>query len=780
MSPAKTPTDTQDADADPEALPAETVGKIKKIERGAYLAAASAIAAGSQIEALAPQLVAFSVLLVAGLVLFVSAKEEDHRRTVRLSQRLLAPLSGCLLYLAMLHAVDLPWWEDGLAAALWGTVLWWLVPIARSIPIARPSAATAAGAQAVAVAAQAMPGPATYEQRLAQFWAQTAGAERGIAAGTALTAIVLVGGGPDFEAVVVAQPGRAVPDVKVRGLAALFDVPVDRVSWGPVPGSGPGRMRLAVTPNVAARTAAAVDGPAGTLEEVWARHVEAPGGAAPGLALVGRRNEGNRLVLHGRARQGTTASVSHGQMCSALGITDPTCVVVETDGVRDALISVYARNPLLDIRKATREDLVMDARGRIRAGVQHDGSYALFPLYDPDKGALRGIDAGCTGAGKSVLLGHILAAEKINKVVSWVIDLQGGASLPEAVGRVDWMVGDEAGAIRMLKALSRVMKAREAINRSLGRSGFWINDPYPLLNVTCDEINRLLSHPNPELKRLAAQLIADVQKTGRKVGVGIRLGVQSLHLTDLGDENAIREQGKDGPCVMMRIMSSSTKGMGLDGIAPAGFTLENIPERIYPAGQIAAKFAGTANDDGESTAGMGYLFAAGKATLMRVWRVDRWPGLNEDIVALYGTDAPATLDEPSAQAAGADYLGRPADGWTPPAGDTGTPSAGPAPKAAPAAPAVVLVDDEEEYGGEGDDQAVTEMKEEADASLKGQIRAAFKGSSPLRVAEIRAAVTGFSPGGINNAVNELAEAGELLRVAHGKYVLARKPAPVGS
>ncbi|MCO6723053.1 hypothetical protein KQH22_31415, partial [Streptomyces sp. Vc714c-19] len=76
-----------------------------------------------------------------------------------------------------------------------------------------------------------------------------------------------------------------------------------------------------------------------------------------------------------------------------------------------------------------------------------------------------------------------------------------------------------------------------------------------------------------------------------KVGIGIRLAVQSLHLKDLGDDDAIRQQGKVGALFLMRTASSSTKEMGLDGIAPAGFQMENIPARIYQNGQIEALFS---------------------------------------------------------------------------------------------------------------------------------------------------------------------------------------------
>jgi hypothetical protein len=759
---------------DPQAF-----AKVKRLERGLYIASAVTIAGASQVESWwVVHGAAFAVLLVAGLVLFVRAKDEDHHRTLLAAQRAIAPVSGSLLYIACLLAQGWHWWE-GVGPVVWAALLWWLVPVAHSLPTAvavaaHPDAiADSTGAvAAVPVQHQVLPEPASYEERIARFWAVTAAGERGIAKGTALTAIQVIGGGPDFEGVVVALPGQPVPNLQVRALAALFDCPVERVTWEGIDGSGPGRMRLVVAPTLPVAT---VKPAAGGFDEMWRVHVAAPGKAAPGLRLVSRRTEGNRMSIHAQAPQGTTVTIDHGALCSAFGVSDPTCVVVETDGVRDALISVYRRNPLLDVRKATREDLVMDSRGRIRIGVQHDGSPALFPLYDPDKGALRGIDAGCTGAGKSVLLNHVIAGEKINRIVSWVIDLQGGASLPEARGRVDWMVGDEAGTIRMLKAVRRVMKAREKINLALGRGSFFLNDPYPLLNITCDEINRLLSHPNAEIKKLAAQLIADVQKTGRKVGVGIRLGVQSLHLADLGDENAIREQGKDGPCVMMRVMSSSTKGMGLDGIAPLGFLLENIPERIYPAGQIAQKFAGTADTDGESTAGMGYLFANGRATLMRVWKVDRYPGLNEDLVALYGPEAPATLDEASAEAAGADYLNRPADGWMAPAD-----SAGPVIAAkAPAADGPEDGDqDRDEEREDEDDPAVLAVQAEAAETLTARILAVVAEHGPIKLAEIRKLIEGYTPGTINNAAGQMWEAGDLVRTGHGVYDVPNRPVPV--
>jgi hypothetical protein len=127
--------------------------------------------------------------------------------------------------------------------------------------------------------------------------------------------------------------------------------------------------------------------------------------------------------------------------------------------------------------------------------------------------------------------------------------------------------------------------------------------------------------------------------------------VQSLHLKDLGDDDAIRQQGKVGALFLMRTASSSTKEMGLDGIAPAGFQMENIPARIYENGQIEALFSGKDDEDGESTAGMAYMFLDGRAKFMRTFFAEKKDGVYPDLIALYGEDPPTGLTEGEAKAA---------------------------------------------------------------------------------------------------------------------------------
>ncbi|MDH6107889.1 hypothetical protein P3T36_006348 [Kitasatospora sp. MAP12-15] len=634
-------------------VPGHEIQRKKRRERGWHLAAAAAVAAGPQLYASGyAELGAVGALTATGLWLYSKSKPDaetgdlDHVGLLRSSQRAVPALGYSAAYLAdvvqQLHG-GFAWWQLA-APAAWGALMAWAAPITHSkglVPEALPQPAPAGPDGAPSAP------PGDYPGFLAWLWSTS---ER--TANTRLVAVEhYLPGRPDFEAVIVAQRGREVPNLSEAALAAVFDFPVGSVQLRPVRGSGPGRMRLIARPTLTEIPQDAADFP-----EFWEERISGPGGAAPGVALVRHREEDDRIVVQVQAPIGKEIHLPHGKVCSALGIDDVSRLVIETDGVRNGLVSIYQRNPLMKVRKATPEDLTMDSKGRIAIGVRHDGKPSKVRLWDPQLGAIRGITAGATGAGKSVLQLLLLVGEKLSGVISWVGDLQGGKSLPEAEGHVDWFAKGETETLGMLLAAHAVMKYRERESRE--RGDFALGRPWRLLSITLDEINRLLSHPNEIIKALAAYLIADIQKTGRKVGVGVRLAVQSLHLKDLGDEEAIRQQGKSGMVVLMRTLSSSTQAMGLDGIAPLGFQMENIPARIYETGQIEALFDGEDDDDGESTAGMAYIFTDGRAEFMRTFTAQKEDGLYVDLIELFGDDEPPTLTPGEAAAATEAYAWR--------------------------------------------------------------------------------------------------------------------------
>ncbi|MFJ9551776.1 hypothetical protein [Streptomyces erythrochromogenes] len=717
-------------------------------ERTSYALAAAGMAIGPQLDDSAWSYLASGGIGLGTLAwLYAKAKDPDQGLAVLTrAQRAIPFLTAAGTYVANLITPGFNWWEV-VAPAAWASLMGWMAPLTRSADLVLELTDH-----------QPQAGPArelTYTEFLAAKWQQATGD------GTRLVSITpFRADRPDFEAVVVAQAGKAVPTFTDVQLAAAFDFPVGTAKLRPVQGSGPGRMRLVARP-----TSEDVEAVAEGIRGLWESAVAAPGKAAPGVDLIDYRAEPHRIVLLVASAPGKEIHLPHTAICSAFSIDDPSRLVIETDGIRQGVVSIYKTNPLMKVRKATVEDLTMDSKGRITIGICHDGKPARMRLWDPSQGALRGITAGVTGAGKSVLQNLILAAEKRSGVVSWVGDVQGGMSLPEAEGRVDWFAKGPVETLFMLTAAHAVMKYRERISNEMGRGDFALNRPWPLINITLDEINRLLSHPDEAMRKATAYLIADIQKTGRKVGIGIRLAVQSLHLKDLGDDDAIRQQGKVGALFLMRTASSSTKEMGLDGIAPAGFQMENIPARIYENGQIEALFSGADDEDGESTAGMAYMFLDGRAKFMRTFFAEKVDGVYPDLIALYGEE-PAnglTAGEAAAAQAGAAIYGMRhsnpyADCDTLAQAMAKTP--GSEPMAGPPVPAAPDTDGDDAetpapfgtpfgipFGDSGPDVG-------EEPGLQDQILNLLT-DGPKHLKELRAALPGFQPSSVSNACSQL-------------------------
>ncbi|MFX4293604.1 hypothetical protein [Streptomyces bohaiensis] len=710
-----------------------------RIERGVYTVAAAGIGLAPVLDAQWPaHATVAAAALATGGWLYHKAKDADGLgKLLRAAQRAVPVLSGAALYAALFAATATasagwPWWQVAGPAA-WAALMAWTAPITR----ARTLAAAADGEEdqgADPNQTQAPRVPATYPELLAQLWE-----ESGIAPGTRLADVQQIRGDrPDFDAVIVAPRGRAVPKLEPVALAAVFDVPEGTVTTAPVHGSGPGRVRLVARP-----TLSAADSGADPMQTLWAA-VTRPGGPTAGVQLLRWRSETDRLVLQVAAPAGQEIRLNHTGLCSSLDISDPTRVVIETDGVRQGVISIYKTNPLMNVREATAGDLTMDDHGRIAIGVRHDGKPCRVRLWDPDLGALRGITAGATGAGKSVLQLLLLVGERRSGIVSWVADLQGGKSLPEAEGRVDWFAKGEDATMALLRTAHTVMAYRE--RESADRADFEIGEPWPLINITLDEINRLLTHHDEELKTEAAALIADIQKTGRKVGIGIRLAVQSLHLKDLGGEEAIRQQGKTGTVVLMRTLSSSTQAMGLDGIAPPGFQMANIPARIQPEGQMDALFNGDDETAGVSSAGMAYVFSDGRAEYMRTFYAQKTSGRYTTLAALFDTGEPAPgLTEGEAAAAGDLYTYRNLTN-KPVTNTTPAPSTPPLPEPAPA-------------------------RIELEKTTVPDDVLAHLADGPKSVKDLRQALPDVSRGSITNALTALREHGRVEPVSRGVWQL---------
>ncbi|MFI6498707.1 hypothetical protein [Nonomuraea typhae] len=361
--------------------------------------------------------------------------------------------------------------------------------------------------------------------------------------------------------------------------------------------------------------------------------------------------------------QGEVIRYDLAKLCSALNVNDPTRIAVETDGLRRALITVYPSNPLGVVRAVTRADLVMDRHGRIVTGLYHNGRPVKKRLFDPSTGsAQRFLLFGTTGAGKSRALQLELIAEKLNGVCTWLADLKLGQSVPEADGQVDWYACSQEETILMLMAAVAVAQERMRRYSAAGRNSFALGGD-PLLHVRIDEANRLLERGAP-YRDLATHLIKELGRTGRSVGVGIGLSAQASHLEELGGSDTLRAMVKEGEVTLLRWSSSMMRQLVTDGLLPAGEQLMPIPKTLAPR-ELRSQFDPEPDhdeDDAPGTQGMGYLLSGPRPTAMmrhlRLGSIAPLPGLDPDILALYGDDEPTRLEDISHDVAGQAYAAR--------------------------------------------------------------------------------------------------------------------------
>lgn len=470
--------------------------------------------------------------------------------------------------------------------------------------------------------------------------------------------------------------------------------------------------------------------------------------------------------------QGQVIRYDAAALVSALGIDDPTRVVVETDGLRKALVTIYPSNPLTQIRAVRSEDLVMDRYGRYTVGLYHNGRPARRRLFDPRTGsAQRFILFGTTGAGKSRALQLDLAAEKVNGICSWVADLKLGQSVPEARGSVDWFADSQEEAMLMLMSAVSVAEARMRRYSLLGRNSFTLGAD-PLVHVTVDEANRMLEKGAPYRKE-ATRLIKELGRTGRSVGVGVRIAAQASHLEELGGSDTLRGMLKEGEVTLLRWSSSMMRQLVADGLLPAGEQLQPIPKTLTPRG-LRSQFDVVDEDEdaGPGTQGMAYLLASAHPTsLMRHFRVgsiEPLPGLDPEILALYGDEPPAQLEAASWEAAGTAYHLRH--------------------DRTAMAELCEQVRQQAEQGGfgallaggsdDGDDDVEEEVPRQRPATLRERVLAVLGcAGAPLSADDVLAQVNADGGrlvriGTVRNALGQLAEQGRVARPGRGLYALS--------
>jgi hypothetical protein len=335
----------------------------------------------------------------------------------------------------------------------------------------------------------------------------------------------------------------------------------------------------------------------------------------------------------------------HNALCDLLDIADRSRVIFEQGVGREGIVRVYPSNPLMNMRQVSVDDLLMDARGRIRLGTYYDGSPLVFRLFDPKTGnAQRGAVFGTTGAGKSRLVQAVLIACKRSGIVVHLADLKSGQSVPEAAGQVATRVTTQYETILMLRGLVAEAERRMRDYADRGRSGFIKDHPDPLVYGIVDEANRLLEKGAP-FRDEGAMLIKELGRTGRSVGVGIIIAAQAGHLDELGGSDTLRAMLKEGEVILLRWSSGMMQQLVGDGLIPRGEALQPIPKVIGRVQRIR-RYTETVTDDDEDANSQGMLYhltgprPMSMARTFVVGSVAPTPGFDPLILDLYGPDAP--------------------------------------------------------------------------------------------------------------------------------------------
>lgn len=464
-----------------------------------------------------------------------------------------------------------------------------------------------------------------------------------------------------------------------------------------------------------------------------------------------------RILLHrGNTDRAIMATkdigAAYGLRAGGISIEPP-----PTGELDQADILVLEENPLSEVLRWTKPTL------SVLTGISVVGWYIdLAPVhyrhYRVGSGPVHTLISGSTDSGKSKTVEQLLAEERHSGViVSWVIDPQRGASLP------DWQDNVERYARTVEEARDLLLRARVRMyarnefmasvkwtdpqgRQRKGIGDFTPMDPrhlLPMLSITIDEAQTILND------KFCRELIVEMIGMSRKCGIKFRLITQVPLLENLGNSSAIRDAVAAGNVIVLRTANRLTGQVAFNGALAVDPV--SLPKQ-WP--------------DGSTTSGLGFVFAPGsdRAATMRV-------GLINDPFGWATSGNPATLEEfdedDAIRLEYRDYAGMAWTGSPPPAQAT---AAGPsaadygAQPPQPTAEQQAEEADEEEARGRGERAVVQYLKYLAGAT-------ADRG---LIISDIQAELMrlGEKPPGIrtiDKALSDLAANGVIENPERGLY-----------
>lgn len=206
--------------------------------RVATVAGIAAAAAGLFTgEVAGASLLATAAATGAGLMTLRAWKPDGHQRATA-SVLYLAPGTSLAALLVAEQVIAGTHWSEALALTVWSAGIW----VLRPARVARRMLCPPISAEVVPVpVAEVVDGhPA------ARWWAQHVTVDGGTAPDTVLEDIEQTGETAMRAVIRSTIPGEPVPDISVRRLSALMDIPEELITIGPVPGRGAARRRLTI------------------------------------------------------------------------------------------------------------------------------------------------------------------------------------------------------------------------------------------------------------------------------------------------------------------------------------------------------------------------------------------------------------------------------------------------------------------------------------------------------------------------------------------------------
>lgn len=280
-----------------------------------------------------------------------------------------------------------------------------------------------------------------------------------------------------------------------------------------------------------------------------------------------------------------------------------------------AKIMVLSENPLVELVRWTGPTLDLET-GISVMGYYADGQPVRYRHFIPKFGPMHSLISGCTGSGKSVCVGQLLAEERHSGIIaSIVIDPQRGQSLPDWQDNVVAFAGNIAEAQQLLLEIRARMYGRNALlatiewtdkrgNRRKGIGAFTPMDPrhgLPMISVTIDEAQVVLKDP------ICRALIEEMIAMSRKCGIKFRLITQVPLLASLGNSTPIRDAVAAGNAIVLRTNSRINGYVAFNGALPVDPCM--LP-KVWP--------------NGETTAGLGFALTPGsdRPSPMRIAFID--------------------------------------------------------------------------------------------------------------------------------------------------------------